>query len=63
VGLPTTYRGDRWVELYEGMKMDKKTRGATLRFIVLDDISRPGLLSGPDPALLHAAYAEISEAL
>lgn len=62
VGLPTTYRADKWAELYEGMKMDKKTRGATLRFVVLDGLARPTVLSGPDPALLHAAYSEIAEA-
>jgi len=61
VGLPTTYRAGRWGDLHEAMKMDKKTRGETLRFIVLDGIARPALLSGPDPALLVAAYAEVSE--
>lgn len=61
VGLPVRYRGDRWQQLLAAMKMDKKTRGDLLRFIVLDDIGRPGRLDGPDPALLVAAYAEVSE--
>jgi 3-dehydroquinate synthase len=60
VGLPTSYRGDRWPELYEAMRRDKKTRGATLRFVVLDGLARPGRLEGPDVALLHAAYAAVS---
>lgn len=60
LGLPTRYRPDMWGRLYESMKVDKKTRGNTLRFVVLDGLGRPGRLEGPDPALLAAAYAEIS---
>lgn len=61
VGLPTTYRGDRWPQLLEVMRRDKKTRGSLLRFVVLDAIAEPSRLEGPDPSLLTAAYAEISE--
>ena len=60
VGLPVTYRGDRWEQLLAVMRRDKKTRGDLLRFVVLDEIGRPGRLEGPDPALLAAAYAEVS---
>jgi 3-dehydroquinate synthase len=60
VGLPVTYRGDRWEGLLAAMRRDKKTRGDLLRFVVLDGIGRPSRLEGPDPALLAAAYAEIS---
>ena len=60
VGLPVTYRGDRWPQLLEAMAIDKKARGSLLRFIVLEDIARPALLEGPDPALLLAAYGEVS---
>jgi 3-dehydroquinate synthase len=60
LGLPTAYRSDMWGRLYETMQVDKKTRGSTLRFVVLDGLGRPGRLEGPDPALLAAAYAEIS---
>ena len=31
-----------------------------LRFVVLDGVARPARLEGPDPALLPAAYAEVS---
>ena len=62
VGLPVQYRDGRWTDLYEAMRMDKKTRGDRLRFIVLDGIAKPGLLEGPDPALLSAAYAEVNAA-
>jgi 3-dehydroquinate synthase len=60
VGLPTTYRGADWGRLHEAMKVDKKTRGDQLRFVVLDALARPSVLTAPDPALLTAAYAEIS---
>jgi 3-dehydroquinate synthase len=60
LGLPTTYRGDRWPRLLDAMKRDKKTRGSLLRFVVLTDLARPSRLEGPDPALLQAAYAEIA---
>ena len=62
LGLPTSYRGDRWPMLFDAMKRDKKTRGTLLRFVVLDDLARPVRLEGPDPSLLRAAYAEVSTA-
>uniref|UniRef100_A0AAU2VDX1 3-dehydroquinate synthase n=1 Tax=Streptomyces sp. NBC_00003 TaxID=2903608 RepID=A0AAU2VDX1_9ACTN len=60
VGLPLTYRGDQWPKLLENMKLDKKSRGNLLRFIVLDGLAKPTVLEGPDPALLLAAYGEVS---
>jgi len=60
LGLPVTYRGDRWERLLTAMRRDKKTRGDLLRFVVLEDIAKPARLEGPDPTLLVAAYAEIS---
>ncbi|MEU9998970.1 3-dehydroquinate synthase [Streptomyces sp. NPDC048370] len=60
VGLPLTYRGDQWPKLLETMKVDKKSRGDLLRFIVLDGLGKPTVLEGPDPAVLFAAYGEVS---
>jgi 3-dehydroquinate synthase len=60
VGLPVSYRGDQWPRLLETMKIDKKSRGNLLRFIVLEGLARPAVLEGPDPALLLAAHAEIA---
>ncbi|MGH3371038.1 MAG: 3-dehydroquinate synthase, partial [Nocardioidaceae bacterium] len=60
VGLPTRYRGGAWAQLHEAMKVDKKSRGDQLRFIVLEGLARPTVLQAPDPALLTAAYAEIA---
>jgi len=60
VGLPTSYRDDRWDQLLVAMRRDKKTRGDLLRFVVLEGVARPVRLEGPDPTLLAAAYAEVS---
>lgn len=60
VGLPTTYAGGRWDRLLAAMRVDKKARGDLLRFVVLDGLARPAILEGPDPALLAAAYSEVS---
>ncbi|MDN5762798.1 MAG: 3-dehydroquinate synthase [Microlunatus sp.] len=59
VGLPTTYRADAYADLLAAMAVDKKTRGSTLRFVVLHGLARPAVLAGPEPALLAAAYADI----
>lgn len=61
LGLPTTYRQDAWPALYDAMRVDKKSRGDTLRFIILDDLEQPGRLDGPDPGLLSAAFAEVAQ--
>ncbi|UED83025.1 3-dehydroquinate synthase [Streptomyces profundus] len=60
LGLPVTYRGDQWPKLLDTMRVDKKTRGDRLRFIVLDGLARPTVLESPDPAALLAAHAEIA---
>ncbi|OKH92496.1 3-dehydroquinate synthase [Streptomyces uncialis] len=60
VGLPLSYRYDQWPKLLETMKVDKKSRGDLLRFIVLDGLARPTVLEGPDPAVLLAAYGEVA---
>jgi 3-dehydroquinate synthase len=48
LGLPTSYRAGAWKQLLATMQRDKKTRGAMLRFIVLDDIAKPTVLQAPD---------------
>ena len=57
--LPISYPVGRWQTLLSVMKRDKKARGALLRFIVLDDVAKPTVLTGPDESLLFAAYQEI----
>lgn len=60
LGLPTAYARARWPELLAAMRVDKKARGSRLRFVVLDGVARPGLLEGPDEALLAATYEKVS---
>ena len=60
LGLPTTYAAGRWDELLTAMRRDKKSRGSTLRFVVLDGLAEPTRLAGPDDALLQAAYGLVS---
>jgi 3-dehydroquinate synthase len=62
VGLPVSYRGDALDELVDLMRVDKKARGATLRFVVLRDVAEPVALEGPEPTLLEAAYREVCRA-
>jgi 3-dehydroquinate synthase len=60
LGLPVTYDADALPQLVEFMAGDKKTRAGVLRFVVLDGLGKPGRLEGPDPALLAAAYSELT---
>ena len=59
VGLPVAYRAGAWPALRESMAVDKKTRGATLRFVVLDGLARPAILPDPPEELLEQAYQEV----
>ncbi|MFC4786173.1 3-dehydroquinate synthase [Nocardioides sp. MAHUQ-72] len=56
VGLPTTYSGASFEELHAAMKVDKKSRGSQLRFVVLSDLARPTVLAGPSETALRGAY-------
>ena len=58
IGLPTTYDGP-WAAVLDAMRVDKKARGATRRFVVLDGIGRPGRLEGPGDDLLAATYERL----
>ena len=62
VGLPTTYADASFDDLLATMRLDKKARGGQLRFVVLDGLARPGILAGPEEALLREAYAAIGGA-
>ena len=64
VGLPTRV-GDLAVslppfeELLATMRVDKKARGAHLRFVVLHGLGQPRILADPDESVLRAAYARL----
>ena len=62
LGLPTAYPqgAERWADLRTAMARDKKSRGDTLRFVVLEGLARPTRLVGPDEDLLRAAHAAVS---
>ncbi len=60
LGLPVTTRdAPGFDEALATMRVDKKSRGATLRFVVLDALASPRVLAGPDDALLREAYDEL----
>jgi 3-dehydroquinate synthase len=59
LGLPVSYPAAKWNQLVETMQRDKKSRAGALRFVVLDDIARPTIMTAPTPEILHAAYQEI----
>jgi 3-dehydroquinate synthase len=59
-GLPTGYRPGAWRQLREAMAVDKKSRAARLRLVVLDGLARPGILDDPPEELLEQAYQEVT---
>ncbi len=59
VGLPTSYDGASFDDLLAGMRLDKKTRGAQLRFVVLDGLANPVILAGPDETLLRDSWEAV----
>jgi 3-dehydroquinate synthase len=61
LGLPVRYRDEAWPDLSAAMRVDKKARGARLRFVVLDALARPSILDAPPDELLRTAYAEVSQ--
>jgi 3-dehydroquinate synthase len=65
VGLPTRLAdvsaGEiAYDEVLATMRVDKKARGAQLRFLVLDGLGRPAILTDPDDEVLRAAYDQVS---
>jgi 3-dehydroquinate synthase len=59
VGLPTTTTSP-FPPLLAAMRIDKKARGNTLRFVVLDGLGNPTILEGPSELLLRDAHAAVS---
>jgi 3-dehydroquinate synthase len=58
--LPTTYQRGRWDDLLPAMRVDKKARGASMRFVLLDAVAEPRTVAIDDEALLRAAYEELT---
>lgn len=62
VGLPTTYDGSSFEELLAAMRVDKKSRGSQLRFVVLSDLAEPVVLAGPSEGDLRGAFDSLKGA-
>jgi 3-dehydroquinate synthase len=60
LGLPVSYDAHAWPELRAAMGIDKKARGAMLRFVVLDGLAVPGILTDPAEELLQDAYGVVA---
>jgi len=60
VGLPVAAEGFAFEDLLATMRLDKKTRGNTLRFVVLDGLAQPRILTGPSEDDLRASYEMIA---
>ena len=60
VGLPTRYGGAGWDDLLDAIRLDKKSRGDLLRFVVLEGLADPAIMevapSSPQQSLLRAAF-------
>lgn len=61
LGLPLTYKGD-FNSLLDAMKIDKKARGSSLRFIGLSRFGKPEEIRDPDFSDLEWCYSQISGA-
>ncbi|MGN6160120.1 MAG: 3-dehydroquinate synthase [Marmoricola sp.] len=70
VGLPTSFdhprvrsldlAGHPFDEFLAAMRVDKKARGAQLRFVVLDGLARPVTVADPALEDLRAAHAKVA---
>ena len=60
VGLPVSYARASWPELRETMSLDKKSRGARLRMVILDGVGNPVIYDSPPEELLTQAYGAVS---
>ncbi|MFM1909936.1 MAG: hypothetical protein RLZZ545_634 [Actinomycetota bacterium] len=61
LGLPISYQSGSWPELYAAMKMDKKSRGNSLRFVAISEPGSTQRLEAPSEAALLAAYEKVSQ--
>jgi 3-dehydroquinate synthase len=61
LGLPVTFSGTEWPELLAAMKVDKKSRGNTLRFVAVSEVGKTQRLENPAESALLAAYEKVSQ--
>ena len=55
VGLPVSYSAHRFEELLPKMLADKKVRGGVLRFVLLQGVGQPTVVSVQDTSILEQA--------
>jgi 3-dehydroquinate synthase len=61
LGLPVAFNSAEWPEVLAAMKLDKKSRGNTLRFVVISEIGKTQRLEAPNEGDLFAAYERLSQ--
>ena len=61
-GLPTSYPEGAWLTLRNTMSLDKKARGSSLRFVLLDGMASPVIVSDPAEGVLADAFLGLNEA-
>jgi 3-dehydroquinate synthase len=61
VGLPISYSETEWPELHAAMKLDKKSRGNTLRFVVISEVGKTQRLEDPIESELIKAYERLAQ--
>jgi len=61
LGLPVSFPAAEWPELYAAMKLDKKSRGNTVRFVVITDIGKTQRLENPIESELIKAYERLAQ--
>ena len=59
LGLPVSFQGTDWPELLAAMKIDKKSRGNVLRFVVISELGKTQRLENPNESELIAAYERL----
>jgi 3-dehydroquinate synthase len=60
LGLPVSYERAAWPALLDSMRVDKKSRGSMLRFVLLRGLADPFVYEAPEVTLLEQAYAEVA---
>jgi 3-dehydroquinate synthase len=61
LGLPVRYNEGDWLNLLANMRVDKKSRGKQIRFVVISEIAQTARVDDVTDDQLHAAYEKVSQ--